>query len=497
MTRLMQAATIALMMAPNLGAAQDLSNKELCSTRPTAEVAAEDLVAYQKHLAACDALIEEGTEAPAWIYERRGRIYAGQLLRSLAIEEYSRSLEVNPDYIPSLKARALANVNSGSHSQAMPDIERLLALEPDYYWHYYINGAALAGLDQLDDAIAALDRSIELRDDYLSAWRKRASVHLEAGQPDMAIADLDMVRKMRPFRTATYVSLGQIYQDLENRQDALRNYRIAFALDPNLQRIEYRINEMRQAPSATELPPMAYAPPANGLQIEYLQVILPRETRDEMEVAISDLFNWFAAVERAVPKAAAFIVRTLQPDGAFIDVDLELEAQDRMEDFLPPGGELPQGVRSLHGVLLTDMRPAGDKGPIIQIVHDGPQPSDIWPLEVGNAISGTGRYILVCPESFQMASMMMGCRIGMDSLDLGVLDYSLTVDRVEQVEVPMGDYLTYVLRYRELATVTIGGVETARQIESNFWIDPTLNYWVKQTSQVEDDISTLMAVRLR
>ena len=82
----------------------------------------------------------------------------------------------------------------------------------------------------------------------------------------------------------------------------------------------------------------------------------------------------------------------------------------------------------------------------------------------------------------------------MESVELGDLEYSLAVERVEQTEVPMGDFLTYVVRYRELAVVRFGQQENERQIETHWWVDPTLNFWVKQTSLQGDNISTLLAV---
>ncbi|MDH3264093.1 MAG: hypothetical protein OEM24_08855, partial [Paracoccaceae bacterium] len=242
------------------------------------------------------------------------------------------------------------------------------------------------------------------------------------------------------------------------------------------------------------LAPLDYLPPPEGLALQYLQVLLPYDTSDEIEKAIMALGDWFAAPPAAQPEASMFLTRRMSAEGDTITIGLSVDAARNLEAFAPGAGELPDRVETFRGLFLTDIRPAGEQGPQFRVAYDGEDPAGLWPLEVGKAVSGTGRYLVICPDGFQMASMMLGCRIGMESVSIGGLEYSLTVEATEAVHVPLGRFDSFVLRYRERARVTVGGQEQTREQETKWWLAPELGFWVRRTSLIGDRMAVMQAV---
>ena len=77
---------------------------------------------------------------------------------------------------------------------------------------------------------------------------------------------------------------------------------------------------------------------------------------------------------------------------------------------------------------------------------------------------------------------------------MGTLEYSLFVEKVENIHVPLGKFTSYVVRYRERATSEVAGQQKSREIETKWWVVPELDFWVKRTSQLGDKISVLQAI---
>ncbi len=467
-------------------AAQDNAAEELCK---------DNSAVFEERLAACDALIASGDyDDQAWVFERRGDAFKDIGEYAKAIGAYRQSLAIDGDYLPTHQGLVVSSYQLDQIDAAFASSSLLIAANPDSFFNNYWHASVLEELDQPDAAIAAYGNTAELRPGSYFAWRDLGYLLIDERQNDAAIEPLERARDIRPFSTGPYGELAMGHGREERLAESALNSRIAIALNPNLDAFTLYVVELTPDVENPGLPPLVYAPPAAGLEMQFLQTILPRDTRDEMEAAIGDLAAWFKAPPKAPPKAAAFVTRWLNPDGDDVGIELRLDAQDAMEDYLPPGGQMPQGVLAYRGLLLTEIRPMGDRGPQIAVIYDGPQPAEIWPLAVGNAVSGTGRYLLICTDRPKLVALMMGCRVGMESVELGTLEYSFAVDRVEQVRVPLGDFVTYVVRYRELAVVQFGENQQERQIETHWWVAPELNYWVQRTTLEGEDISKLVAV---
>jgi len=116
-----------------------------------------------------------------------------------------------------------------------PDIDRRMAA-----------GVELMQQDRLDEATAAFSEVIRLRPDFAEGWNKRATVHYLAGRYRESIADCDEVLKRNPSHFGALSGYGQIMFKLERYDEALKWWRRALEVNPNMLSVEVSIRTLER-----------------------------------------------------------------------------------------------------------------------------------------------------------------------------------------------------------------------------------------------------------
>lgn len=447
---------------------------------------------FEKRLRACDKVIELQQSAPQpWPFQERGEALADEGQHEPALAEFQRALDLDPDHEPSLSGMAFSLYRLDRFEGAKVHIDRYLKLRPEEYWPHYILGQILRGLERPDDALVAFTKSIEINPDYFWSRYRRGFVHVGSESWEKAAHDFGAAARIDPLHARAHLALADAHYKLGAGGPAARHYQIAQSLDPNFNRPAHRIEELVTFDPEPKLPPLEYTPLRDGAEVEYLMTLLPVDPRSEMERSIMAIANWFSAEVKARPEAKAVLnwkATTTGPD--------EVEVVTRVLD----GWKVPKGgsatTQSFRGLFDLLIQPGGPQGPQIKTSYDDPDPTKAWPLEVGKSFTGTGSFAILCPEVFNLAAAFMGCRPEVVEVPVGRLEYNLYVDRVEEVLVPLGKFRTYVLRYRELSFLELGGVKRERVIETTWWIDPQTGLWVKRTGEQGGKIVTLQALAI-
>lgn len=467
------------LVAASTGFAQAGSNEGICGNGK-AETKAR--------IAACSALIADAAFARrAWAYDQRGdaRYDAGD--RKAALADFDASLGIDPDYVPAVRNRAQSNFEFRKCEAALADARHLVALRPDDYWAHYLNGLVLSKLGQKRPALEAYTRSISLKGDYYPTRVNRALLFETMNQDALARHDLRRAEKIEPLGRNAYFALARLLEKSGDKPGAIRNYRMGSLLDPDWKTGPARIARLVDRPEAPELAPLEFVPPQKGLTLEYLRVRLPRDKRSEMEKSISAIADLVIPKRHAVPKSAALISRKVTGvQGSMVTIASRLEAQ-RSILVRPPATHV-----SDHGFLITEV---GHGNTRMNVVYDTGDPGAIWPLETGKTVSGKAHLELPCPKVPNPATAMLGCTPGKVAVTVGHLDYRLEVLEPEQIVVPLGVFRTYKVRYRQKGALEILGNKDPTQLETKWWIAPSLHMWVRRWTQEEDDVMVLEATR--
>jgi tetratricopeptide (TPR) repeat protein len=115
-----------------------------------------------------------------------------------------------------------------------------------------VDGLFAVGVEQMNHgqaqaAIGTFTEIIKLKPDFAEGWNKRATVYFLIGEFDKSLRDCDEVIKRNPQHWGALSGYGQIYLHLDKPEQALAYFERAVAVNPNLQQIEYLIEELKQA----------------------------------------------------------------------------------------------------------------------------------------------------------------------------------------------------------------------------------------------------------
>ena len=96
------------------------------------------------------------------------------------------------------------------------------------------------------DAIKILDQVVRKKPEFAEGWNRRATVHYLAGDLQKSIADCDQVLKRNPGHFGALSGLGQIYLQLEDEEAALKWFRRALEVNPNMLSVEMNIRMLEE-----------------------------------------------------------------------------------------------------------------------------------------------------------------------------------------------------------------------------------------------------------
>jgi len=96
------------------------------------------------------------------------------------------------------------------------------------------------------EAIKLLNQVVEKKPAFAEGWNRRATVYYLAGELQRSIADCDEVLKRNPGHFGALSGLGQIYLQLDDEETALKWFRRALEVNPNMLGVEMNIKMLEE-----------------------------------------------------------------------------------------------------------------------------------------------------------------------------------------------------------------------------------------------------------
>ena len=100
--------------------------------------------------------------------------------------------------------------------------------------------AAMQG-KHLRRAIAHFSALVEHAPDFAEGWNARATAWYLKGEWGQSLADIEQVLRLEPRHYGALAGLGMILEQMGRKKDALKAFRAAAAVHPNLERVEAAI----------------------------------------------------------------------------------------------------------------------------------------------------------------------------------------------------------------------------------------------------------------
>ena len=105
-----------------------------------------------------------------------------------------------------------------------------------------------------EEAVEILDQVVKRKPEFAEGWNRRATVHYLAGELQKSIADCDQVLKRNPGHFGALSGLGQIYLQLEDEESALKWFRRALEVNPNMVGVEMNVRMLEERLKARRAP---------------------------------------------------------------------------------------------------------------------------------------------------------------------------------------------------------------------------------------------------
>ena len=157
-------------------------------------------------------------------YYKAGEDFAKANNYKDAIIQYTRAIELDPDYEKAYKQRASAYSRSGEHKNAAEDYDRALVFEEKDAELYYFAGNEWHLYGDNPRALARLTTAIYMKNKFLEAYQVRQGVHMALMQYEEALDDGKRCLKLKEDEWA-YYNLAQVYEKLEMYNEAEEAYR--------------------------------------------------------------------------------------------------------------------------------------------------------------------------------------------------------------------------------------------------------------------------------
>jgi tetratricopeptide (TPR) repeat protein len=148
------------------------------------------------------------------------------------------------------------NAGAGLSGRLHDDDPLVRQLASDALWAVWFRGDTddnnreLQRLTRLRDnakALTGLDALIKRAPNFAEAYNQRAVRYFQMKEYEMSAADCDKVLQLNPYHFGAQSGLGQCYMNLRKPKAALKAFREAFRLNPNLDGIEETIRALENA----------------------------------------------------------------------------------------------------------------------------------------------------------------------------------------------------------------------------------------------------------
>ncbi|MGE3480769.1 MAG: tetratricopeptide repeat protein, partial [Gammaproteobacteria bacterium] len=162
-----------------------------------------------------------------------GRAYGAANRFAEAAAEFSRALELQPDFVEAQLNLGLALFSQDRLEDAAACFRKALALRPELVAAHYNLGLVLIRQDRLDEAAASNLQALACKPDLAEAHHNLGMVYSRQDRPDEAVRSYQRAIALNPRLALAHYNLGLTLYNLGRLGAAEESYLKALALEPD------------------------------------------------------------------------------------------------------------------------------------------------------------------------------------------------------------------------------------------------------------------------
>jgi tetratricopeptide (TPR) repeat protein len=152
-------------------------------------------------------------------YNLQGESNIGKNLYNNAIKDFSRALDINPNYVDALINRGGAYAKLGRFNDALMDINQALKFEKKDSELYNKRGEVYMQNNMYDQSIMNFTAAIVLNPMFSDAYLNRGRAYSEKGMPDEAMADFNHAIKADSDHSFTFIDRAAPSINIDENSD--------------------------------------------------------------------------------------------------------------------------------------------------------------------------------------------------------------------------------------------------------------------------------------
>lgn len=174
--------------------------------------------------------------APDWdfLYRRRGfaNLNAGNR-DFVAVQDYSKAIELNPDELAAYEGRARAYLNMEIFDKALADYDLLVMKRPDKAHAFSMRANAYSRQGEIFKAIEDYDRAIEIEPNEPHYYNQRAYCYKQKGDYELALADFSRALEIDPEFHYAHSGKGYLYLTIGENEKAIAEFTRVIEIAPD------------------------------------------------------------------------------------------------------------------------------------------------------------------------------------------------------------------------------------------------------------------------
>lgn len=187
------------------------------------------------------------------VYNTFGHIYSDLKLFDKAIPDFTKAIELNPEFSVAYCGRGNVYFDLKVFDEAIKDYIKAIKFAPEFLEAIFSLGMAYRKLKVLlVDAIQGYTEAIELNPEDSVAYSNRGEAYCELKDFDRAIEDCSVAIELDSKNSDAYKNRGNTYFELKKFTEARNDYKKAIELNPKFKdKLTLNIKEIEKIQSST------------------------------------------------------------------------------------------------------------------------------------------------------------------------------------------------------------------------------------------------------
>lgn len=186
-------------------------------------------------------------------YANRGLSHAMSSNFEAAISDFDRAIELRPEYVKAHYFRGYTHHVAGMYDHAVADYTHALenaaeAPRETRALIHYRRGLALKHKSDLEAVLDDYSRAIEIDPSLADAWFSRALIYQQDKDYDKAISDYSRVIELEPDNARAHYNRGLLYDKTDADHRAITDYKEALSLEPSYAKAKANLAIVRLVP---------------------------------------------------------------------------------------------------------------------------------------------------------------------------------------------------------------------------------------------------------